>query len=96
MRLFIILALLIAIAIVLFAVQNSAMVTISFLSFHYSGSLALIVVVLFALGLLAGLLISLPSLLKKHLALREHKKKIKRLEENMTRSSSSNTFDQEK
>jgi len=96
MRLFIVLALLIAIAIILFAIQNSAIVTISFLSFHYTGSLALIVVVLFTAGLLAGLLISLPSLLKKHLALREHKKKIKQLEENSAGSSSSNTMNREK
>ena len=96
MRLFIVLALLIAIVIIVFALQNSAIVTISFLSFHYTGSLAFIVVVLFTLGLLAGLLISLPSILKKHLALREHKKKIKQLEGNSSGSSSSNLMDREK
>jgi len=95
MRLFIVLALVIAIAIILFAMQNSAIVTISFLSFHYTGSLALIVAVLFTLGLLAGLLVSLPSLLKKHLDLREHKKKIKRLEENASKNSLSKPDGQE-
>ena len=96
MRLFIVLALLIAIVIIVFALQNSAIVTISFLSFHYTGSLALIVAILFTSGLLAGLLISLPSLLKKHLALREHKKRIKQLEGNSPGSSSSDSMDREK
>jgi lipopolysaccharide assembly protein A len=96
MRLFIVLALLIAIAIVLFALQNSAVVTISFLSFHFSGSLALIVVVLFALGLLAGLLISLPSLLRKSSALREQKRKVKQLEESSGRSEDARPIGQEK
>jgi putative membrane protein len=95
MRLFIVPALLIAVAIVLFALQNSAVVTISFLSFHYSSSLALIVVVLFALGLFAGLLISLPSLLRKSAALREEKRKVKQLE-GSARSDDARPIGQEK
>ncbi len=82
MQIFLILSLVIAIALVLFAVQNSAIVTVSFLSLHYSGSLALILVVVFALGLLAGVLISVPSILRKGSALREQKRKVKELEEN--------------
>jgi lipopolysaccharide assembly protein A len=96
MRLFIVLALLIAIAIVLFALQNSSVVTISFLSFHYSGSLALIVVALFASGLLAGLLISLPSLLRKSSALREQKRKVKQFEESSARSDATRPIGKEK
>ena len=96
MRFFIVLALLIAIAIVIFALQNSAIVTVSFLSFHYNGSLALILVVVFTLGLLAGLLISIPSLLRKSSALREQKRRVKQLEESITRSTSSQPAGQEK
>jgi putative membrane protein len=96
MQLFIILALLIAIAIIIFAVQNSAIVTVSFLSFHYTSSLALILVVLFMLGLLAGILISVPRLLRKSSALREQKRKVKQLEESITRSTASNPTGQEK
>jgi putative membrane protein len=79
-QIFLILSLLIAIVLVLFAVQNSVIVTVSFLSFHYSGSLALILVVVFALGLLAGILISVPSLFRKSSALREQKRRLKQLE----------------
>jgi putative membrane protein len=81
MQIFLILSLLIAVALVLFAVQNSAIVTVNFLSFHYNGSLALILVVVFALGLLSGILISMPSLVRKSSALREQKRRVKQLEE---------------
>ncbi len=84
MQILLVLSVLIGIALVLFAVQNSAVVTVSFLSFHYNGSLALILVVVFALGLLAGIFISVPLLLKKNSALREQKRRVKQLEEDMT------------
>ncbi len=88
MQIFLILSLLIAVALVLFAVQNSAVVTVSFLSFHYGGSLALILVVVFALGLLSGILISIPSLLKKASALREQKRRVRQLENGTVMKSS--------
>ncbi len=88
MQIFLILSLLIAVALVLFAVQNSAVVTVSFLSFHYIGSLALILAVVFALGLLSGILISVPSLLKRGSALREQKRRVRQLENGITIKSS--------
>jgi lipopolysaccharide assembly protein A len=96
MQLFIVLALLIAIAIVLFALQNSVIVTVSFLSFKYSSSLALILVLLFTLGLLAGILVSIPRLIQKSSALREQNKKIKQLEESLARAAVSNPPGQDK
>ena len=96
MRFFIVLALLIALAIVLFALQNSTIVTVSFLSFHYNGSLALILIVVFTLGLLAGILISIPPLLRKHSDLREQKRRVKQLEESIDRSTASHPVGQEK
>ena len=86
MQFFIVLALVIAIVIVLFAVQNSAIVTVSLLSFHYDGSLALILVVVFTLGLFVGILISVPSLVRKSSDVREQKRRVKQLEESITRS----------
>jgi putative membrane protein len=94
--LFIILALLIAVAMVLFVLQNSTIVTVSFLSFHYSGSLALILVVMFTLGLLVGILISLPALLRKNSDLRAQKRRVRQLEESITASTSSHLEGQEK
>lgn len=95
MQIFLVLSLLIAIALVLFAVQNSAVVTVSFLSLHYDGSLALILVVVFALGLLSGALISMPSLFRKSSALREQKRRIKQLEEGHGIGTASGPADQE-
>jgi len=86
MQFFIVLALVIAIVIVLFAVQNSAIVTVSLLSFHYDGSLALILIVVFSLGFFVGILISVPSLVRKSSDVREQKRRVKQLEESITRS----------
>jgi putative membrane protein len=101
MQFFIALTLLIAaiillLAFVLFALQNSAIVTVSFLSLHYAGSLALILVVMFSLGLLVGILISIPSILRKSSALREQKRRVKQLEESISRSTTSEPLGQEK
>jgi len=81
MQIFLFLALLIAFALVLFAVQNSALVTVNFLAFHFQGSLAFILVVVFASGVLTGILMSVPSFWRKSSALREQRRKIKQLEE---------------
>jgi len=85
----VVLALFIAIAIGLFALQNSAMVTISFLSLHYNGSLALILLIVFISGLLAGVFISIPSLLRKRSDLREQKRRVKQLEQSLARNTAS-------
>ncbi len=96
MKIFLILALSIAIALVLFAVQNSAIVTVSFLTLHYNGSLALILVVVFALGFLSGILMSIPSLFKKSSAVREQKRRIRQLEESAAINTASYSAGQEK
>jgi len=96
MRFFIVLALLIAIAIVVFALQNSSMITISFLAFHYNGSLALTLIIVFTLGLLSGILISIPSLLRKGSQLREHKRRVRQLEETMVKGPVSSPTSQER
>ncbi len=96
MQFFIVLALLIAIAIVVFALQNSSIITISFLAFHYNGSLALTLIIVFTLGLLAGILISIPSLLKKSSQLREHKRRVRQLEETMIKGPGSSPTGQER
>jgi uncharacterized membrane protein YciS (DUF1049 family) len=83
MQFLLILALLIAIALVLFAVQNAMIVTLSFLGFNFEGSLAFILIIVFAFGFLSGILMSLPSLMRKGSALREQKRRVKQLEEDI-------------
>ena len=89
MHIFIFLALLITIALVLFAVQNAALVTVTFLTFHVEGSLAFILVLVFALGFLSGILVTVPSFWRKSSALREQKRKVKQMEEDIARSTAS-------
>jgi putative membrane protein len=89
MYIFIFLALLITIAFVLFAVQNAALVTVTFLTYHVEGSLAFILVLVFALGLLSGILVTVPSFWRKSSALREQRRKVRQMEEGIARSTAS-------
>ena len=89
MQIFLFLALLISVVIVLFAVQNAALTTVTFLSFHFEGSLAFILVVVFALGVLSGMLMTVPSFWRKSSALRDQRRKVKQLEESSAMKASS-------
>ncbi len=64
MRILTILALLIAITTVVFALQNSAPVAVQFLAWRAEDSMALVLLLTFTLGVLFGLLVSLPPILK--------------------------------
>lgn len=65
MKVFTILALLIAILAVIFATQNAAPVAIHFLSWNYEASMALVVIPIFSLGVLMGLLVSFPPTVRR-------------------------------
>ena len=81
----IIAALIIAILAVIFAIQNANIILVSFLVWKFQGSLALILLLTFVLGFIAGLLIVLPKLIKRNFIISKQKKKFedsqKRLEE---------------
>jgi len=77
-------ALIIAICLVLFAVQNPALVTVNFLFFSFEGSLAFILILVFGAGFLAALMLAFSSLIRKSSALREQKKIVKKLENTVT------------
>lgn len=63
MKIFTILALLIAIAAVVFASQNPSLVAIYLLGWNYQASLALVVLLTFSLGVFMGFLLSLPRMI---------------------------------
>lgn len=65
MKLFTLLALLIAIIAGLFALQNATPVFVQFLGWQTQSSMALILLVTFALGVLFGFLISLPTMIQR-------------------------------
>lgn len=65
MKLFTLLALLIAIIAGVFALQNATPVFVQFLGWQTQASMALILLVTFALGVLFGFLISLPTMIQR-------------------------------
>ena len=60
-----ILALAFAIVAVIFALQNTAVVTVTFFSLSFEGSLALVILVVVAVGILIGVLVMAPGRLAK-------------------------------
>lgn len=67
---FLILALIIAILAVIFALQNASVVMVSVFSYSFEGSLALVLLLTFAAGSVAGILLLLPSVIKMMFRLR--------------------------
>ena len=80
---YLILALVIAIIAVIFALQNTAVVTISFLVWKVTGSLSLVLLVTLAIGVLIGVLFLIPSAIKTSLLASGHRKRIGVLEKEM-------------
>jgi uncharacterized integral membrane protein len=79
MQFLIIIALLIAVIAVVFALQNTAVVTITFLAWTVDGSLALVVLLAVLTGVLISVFVSLPSIVKNRLAATNRNKKISEL-----------------
>ncbi len=83
MLVFIILALVLALLAVVFALQNTITVTISFLFWQFTGSLALVLLVALAAGMLVSFLAYLPSLIRGQLSARKMRKHATELESNL-------------
>jgi uncharacterized integral membrane protein len=80
MQSFLIAALAIAILIVIFALQNTIPVLVTFMFWQFEGSLALVLVLTFALGVLVSLMVSFPVIVRRRSAISTQKKKIEELE----------------
>ena len=78
-----ILALAFAIVAVIFALQNTDVVTITFFSLSYEGSLALIILVAVALGILIGVLVMTPGNIKNKISSTRNRKKVSSLESSL-------------
>ena len=74
MQSFLIAALVIAILTVIFALQNPIPVVVTFMFWKFEGSLALVLMLTFALGALVSLLVSIPAMLKRKSAISNQKK----------------------
>ena len=80
MQLWLIMAIVIAILVVFFALQNAIPITVSFLTWKFESSLALVLLITIALGVLMSLLVSVPSKIKKMKMILNQKKRIQELE----------------
>jgi uncharacterized integral membrane protein len=88
MRFFLILALLLAILVTTFAVQNFGTVNVNFLTWKLSGSLALVLLITFSIGILIGILVSAPSTLRKRMEIRGLKKNLLRVDKDLVQAQS--------
>lgn len=77
---YLIVALVIAVIAVIFALQNAITVTISFLAWEVTGSLSLVLLITLAIGAVIGLLVLAPSAIKNSLTVSSNRKRIGALE----------------
>jgi putative membrane protein len=80
MQLFLVAALIIAIVAVIFALQNPAAVTVSFLVWQTQGSLALVLLITLLFGVLISLLVSVPTVIRRSRTISIQRKQIQSLE----------------
>ena len=80
---YLILALVIAIVAVIFALQNTATITIGFFIWKVTGSLSLVLLVTLAIGVLIGLLFLAPSAVKSSFQVSGRGKRITSLEKEL-------------
>ena len=91
MQLQLIMAIIVAILAVVFALQNAISIAVSFLTWKFESSLALVLLITLALGIIMSLLVSVPSMIKRRKIISSQKKKIQELESSLQRESESKT-----
>jgi putative membrane protein len=83
MLIFILIALIIAIIAVIFALQNAITITVSFFFWQFDGSLALILLLTLALGFLISFFATLPALIRRSWTIAGQKRRINTLEKQL-------------
>jgi uncharacterized integral membrane protein len=84
MQIFLFFALFISVLAVIFAVQNNTDATVTFAVWKFEESLALILLVALAAGALISFLFSLPSNIKTRWTIRQQRKKMNEIENQLT------------
>ena len=83
MPLVLVVAIGLAVVSAVFAIQNSDVVTVSFLTFEWEASLALILILTLGTGVLIGYLAGLPSVLKGRRTSKKQQRQIAELERSL-------------
>jgi putative membrane protein len=86
MRIFFLLALILSLVVTIFAVQNNAPVEVAFLGWNVTGSLALILMITFAVGIIIGVMFMLPSSIKARLSAHDERRQKRDLAAELERS----------
>ena len=73
-------------AVIIFALQNTMSVSLTFLGWQFESSLALLVLITFAIGVLISLLVSIPSAIKDGFRIMGLKKENRKLAEEVERA----------
>ena len=81
MRFYIVLALLLMLLVTIFAVQNNPTITITFLFWKVGGSLALVLMITLTLGILIGVLLMTPTVLRARRRAAELRRSLRAAEE---------------
>lgn len=76
MRIALVFSLLLAVLAVLFALQNPQTIRVNFILYETSGSAALVLIVTFAIGVLVGLLSTLPGRIRDRRQLKKTKRQL--------------------
>lgn len=80
MQIFLVLALIIALIAVVFTIQNTALVTVTFLVWDFNHSLAFVVLLAILAGVLISQFVAMPGRFKRKLEITNQTKKIKEME----------------
>ncbi len=75
-----ILTLVVVIVAVMFAVENTNLVQITFYNYALQGPVGLFMLIALGVGVLLGILLMLPALIGRSLAVMQHKRRIAKLE----------------
>jgi putative membrane protein len=83
MQVFLIISLVIAVLAIIFALQNTAVASVTFIVWTFTGSLALVLLVALVAGILISFLASLPTLIRDRLTISRQNKKLAELESSL-------------
>lgn len=84
MRLFLVVALVIAIAAVIFSFQNAMPIMVYIGVWNFEASLALVLLATLSIGILIGILVSLPSMVRRSMEIAKDERHIKQLKANLS------------
>ena len=76
-----ILTIVVVILAVVFSLQNTQVVHVTLFGYSYQGAIGLILLIALGLGVVLGILLMVPSLLRRDFALGRHRRRVEELED---------------